>query len=284
MKSQFSTGVLLRIKSNLSVFILIILTSIIVLYTGVRHQELTQAVVYISACFISALLIDFFALMSPINAQITVKKPLKETIIFFACLTGGLVFMFVRFSGYVDWEHLNGLIKLALIPLILGVFPVALAIGLLLMRYSPFALGLRVKGIVWAIPLVIIFALAGWIIAPDRLTWDLVMAEEGSVANLIFSGLIVAGLSEEFFRIVGQTRLGALINNQGLAWYIITFIWAFMHAPKWFGENHNALETVLSSIRIIPIGLVWGYLTHRSKSFVPSTLMHGANFWGLQNF
>jgi membrane protease YdiL (CAAX protease family) len=44
------------------------------------------------------------------------------------------------------------------------------------------------------------------------------------------------------------------------------------------------LETALSSIRIIPIGLVWGYLTHRTKSFVPATLVHGANFWGLQNF
>lgn len=284
MKSQLGSILKLKIQSNTTTFYLILLTSLIILYTGYRHQEITQAVVYLFTCLISALLIDLFAIKQPRMDEITVKKPLKETIVFYACLMGGIIFMFFRFSGYVDWEHLNGLIKLALIPLILGVFPVALAISLFLMRYSPKALGLKFNGIAWAIPIVLIFALSGWMVAPDRLTWDLVMAEEGSMANLIFSGLIVAGLSEEFFRIIGQTRLGALINNKGLAWFITTFVWAFMHAPKWYGEDPNVLETMLSSIRIIPIGLVWGYLTHRSKSFVPATLVHGVNFWGLQNF
>jgi membrane protease YdiL (CAAX protease family) len=281
---QYSSNILLKIKANKNTFFLLLLTCIIVLYTGFRHQQIAQSCVYIFTCCCSFILIDLFALKSPINDDFVIKHPRKETIIFFSCLIGGLLFMFFRFSGYVDWEHLNGLIKLALIPLILCVFPIALAISLFLMRYTPKALGLKFQGVWWAFPIILIFALASRIVAPERLTWDLLMAEEGSIGNLIFTGLIVAGLSEEFFKAIGQTRFGALMNNKGLAWFITTFIWAFMHAPKWYGENHDVLETALSSIRIIPIGLVWGYLTHRTKSFVPATLVHGANFWGLQNF
>ncbi len=275
---------ILKIKSNKITLMLIVLISIIVLYTGFRHQQIAQAIVYLFTCFLSALVIDFLAFKFPIESSFQVKKPIKETIIFFACLIGGLLFLFFRFSGYVDWEHLNGLIKLALIPFILCVFPVALAICLFFMRYTPKGLGLRFQRIWWAFPVILFYAIASRIVAPERLTWDLLMAEEGSVLNLIFTGLIVAGLSEEFFKCIGQTRLGALLKNNGLAWFITTVIWAFMHAPKWYGEDPNILETILSSIRIIPIGLVWGYLTHRSKSFVPATLVHGANFWGLQNF
>lgn len=283
MISQLSVNIFLKIKSNLITFILISFIAIIVFYTGYRHQEIAQAVVYLITCLLSILTIEFLAIKWPFNEDLIVKKPLKETIIFYACLMAGFVFMFFRFSGVVDWEHLNGLAKLALFPLILGLFPVALAISLLLMRYTPKSLGLKFSNTWWALPIILLFVVASRLVAPDRLTWNILM-EEGGLLNLIFTGLIAAGLSEEFFRVIGQTRLGALIQNKGIAWFITTCVWAFMHAPKWYGENHDMLETVLSSIRIIPIGLVWGYLTHRSKSFVPATLVHGVNFWGLQNF
>jgi membrane protease YdiL (CAAX protease family) len=35
---------------------------------------------------------------------------------------------------------------------------------------------------------------------------------------------------------------------------------------------------------MMPIGFLWGYLTHRTKSLLPAVLVHGLNFWGLQNF
>lgn len=57
-----------------------------------------------------------------------------------------------------------------------------------------------------------------------------------------------------------------------------------MHAPKWYSEEHNISEAILGSVRIIPIGLMWGYLTNRTKSIFPATIVHGVNFWGLQNF
>jgi membrane protease YdiL (CAAX protease family) len=56
-----------------------------------------------------------------------------------------------------------------------------------------------------------------------------------------------------------------------------------MHAPKWAAED-DAIEALLSSIRIVPLGLTWGYLTYRTRGLLPAVLVHGTNFWGLQNF
>ncbi|GBL35552.1 hypothetical protein EMGBS15_11470 [Filimonas sp.] len=94
----------------------------------------------------------------------------------------------------------------------------------------------------------------------------------------------MAGLSEEFFRVVGQTRLGVWTRSKGMGWFLTTFIWAFMHAPKWYGDGHDLTEAILGFLRIIPLGLMWGYLTPRTKSLLPSVIVHGMNIWGLQNF
>jgi membrane protease YdiL (CAAX protease family) len=36
-------------------------------------------------------------------------------------------------------------------------------------------------------------------------------------------------------------------------------------------------------VDIVPLGLLWGYLMHRTRSLLPSTLLHATNIWGLQN-
>ena len=40
----------------------------------------------------------------------------------------------------------------------------------------------------------------------------------------------------------------------------------------------------MGAVRIVPLGLMWGYITYRTKSLLPATLVHGLNVWGLQNF
>jgi membrane protease YdiL (CAAX protease family) len=42
-------------------------------------------------------------------------------------------------------------------------------------------------------------------------------------------------------------------------------------------------QAMISPWDIIPIGLLWGYITWRTKSLFPSVVVHGFNLWGLQN-
>jgi membrane protease YdiL (CAAX protease family) len=273
-----------KIKCNIFTFTLIVLTSLIVLYIGFMHNTITQCLAYLFVMWICSFVVDFYALKHPAKNDFIVRNPKKETFYFFMCFILGMIFFFIRFSGLWDWQQINPLIRLATIPLILCVYPVALASILLLMKYKPSDLGIRMQGFIVAIPIIVISAITNRIVSPSSFTWDKIIADEGSVIGVLFSGFIVAGLSEEFFRVIGQTRMGALLKNNGMGWFITTTIWALMHAPKWYSDEHNINEALLGSIRIIPIGLMWGYITHRTKSILPSVIVHGSNFWGLQNF
>ena len=44
------------------------------------------------------------------------------------------------------------------------------------------------------------------------------------------------------------------------------------------------LNSFIYAIRIIPIGLLWGFLSWRTRSWLPALVAHGFNLWGLQNF
>jgi membrane protease YdiL (CAAX protease family) len=227
-------------------------------------------------------LIDLYALKRPASSDLPVRQPKRETKYFLISTVLGFVFLFIRFC--LDWQHINNIIRLASMPLIIFVFPIALAAMMLILKYKPKDLGIRLHGLVIALPIIAISALTNYLVSPGSLTWDAVVAEGGGIVGALFYGLISAGLAEEFFRLIGQTRLGALMGNNGMGWFITTVIWALMHAPKWYGEGGDLTEALLGSIRIIPLGLMWGYLTYRTKSILPSTLVHGMNVWGLQNF
>lgn len=106
----------------------------------------------------------------------------------------------------------------------------------------------------------------------------------GDFVGILWNGFIVAALSEEFFRVIWQMRLGALLHNFGMGWLLTMLIWALMNTPKWYNDNHNLAEALLDSIRIIPIDLVSGYLTHSTMSILHPLLVQGTNVLGGQNF
>jgi membrane protease YdiL (CAAX protease family) len=140
-------------------------------------------------------------------------------------------------------------------------------------------------GILLAVPLILIISVSAHLIAPEGFTWDKIKQELGSnILIILLTGLISAGLSEEFFKMVTMTRLGRLIQNNGLAWILAIVTWAFMHSPKWYHDDKDMNEALLGAVRIMPIGLMWSYITWRTKSILPATIVHGTNFWGLQNF
>ena len=275
---------LTKIKENFWVFLLILATALVTIYIGYRHDTLKQSLFYLGVMWLFSFIIDLYLLLKPTKDIFVVRQPKRESIYFIASFTLGLLFLFFRFSPSMDWEHLNKLVRLAVLPLILFMFPVVLAIILLLSKYKPSDLGFRLNGLILVIPIILISAVVNRIVSPQSLTYDALVAENGSVLGALATGIIVAGLSEEFFKVVGQTRLGAYLNNFGIGWFITVVLWAFMHAPKWYSEDLNMTEAILGSVRIIPIGLMWSYLTHRTKSILPSVIVHGTNFWGLQNF
>jgi hypothetical protein len=205
-----------RVKNNLFTFLCIVLTALVVLYAGYRHDTLKQAVAYLFVMWLCSFFVDVYAIKKPAQNDFIVRNPKRETTYFFLCLCGGVLFFLFRFSGIMDWEHAKPLLKLAVVPLIVFVFPIALAVIMLLLKYKPRDLGLRLQGLILIIPIIAISAITNRLVSPQSLTWNAVLAEEGSVAATLFSGLIVAGLSEEFFRTIGQTRLGALLHNKGM--------------------------------------------------------------------
>lgn len=272
------------VKNHLFVFLLILATAGCAIYTGYRHSTLLQSLAYLPVMWLCMLITDIYALRMPGKKDLIVRKPKQEATLFIINICLALLFFYIRFSPAVGWNTLPGFAKLATMPLLLCLFPVLLAVVLLFMKYKLQDLGLRLHGWPLAILIALVMAVTNRLVTPESLTWKAALEESGSIPNLLFTGFITAALAEEFFRVIGQTRLGAVMHNRGMGWYITSVLWAFMHLPKWYHDGGALLESILSSLRIVPLGLMWGYMTHRTKSFVPAMLVHGSNFWGLQNF
>jgi membrane protease YdiL (CAAX protease family) len=273
-----------RIKNNRITFLLIIIIALLVLYVGYRHNAIIRSVAYLSVMWFCSFFIDLYAIWRPAMNTFIVRNPKKETIWFVICIIGAALFFTLRFSGILDWEHSTKLVRLSIVSLLIFAFPIALAIILLMMKYKPKELGIRFQGFIVIIPIIAISVLTNIFVSQQNLTWNMVVSENGGILGTLFTGFIVAGLSEEFFRVIGQTRIGVLVKNNGYGWIITTIIWALFHAPKWYSESHDLTEALLGSARIIPIGLMWGYITYRTKSILPAVFVHGTNIWGLQNF
>jgi membrane protease YdiL (CAAX protease family) len=279
-----------RIRENLITFFLIVVTALAVLYKGYRDAAMVQSIAYLFVVWLCSFFADLYALWRPAKKGLLVRDPKRETIWFLLCAGLGLLGLSLRFC-LLDWEHVNGLTRLATAPLILFfVFPIGLAAIFLILKYKLPDLGIRFQGLLVVLPVIAIFAITNRIVCPESLTWGNMIEESGGgetvsvILSILWSGFIMAALSEEFFRVIGQTRIGSLLHNFGIGWFITTVIWALMHTPKWYGEGHDMMEAIISAIRIVPLGLMWGYLTHRTKSMLPAVLIHGANVWGLQNF
>jgi membrane protease YdiL (CAAX protease family) len=272
------------LRANASTALLLVITSLMSLFIGWYHDAIIQSVAYLIAMWIFSLCADIYAIKKPTTIDFPVRNPKRESFYFVLSFLLGLTFLLLRYSPSIHWDTLPGLIKLAILPLMLFVFPVGITIILLLMKYKPHDLGIRFRGFILIVPVLLISAFTFWLVSPESHTLQRVIEEEGGIISALFTGFFAAGLSEEIFRVIGQTRLGAYFKNNALAWFVTTVIWAFFHAPKWYSDDQNLTEAIIGSVRIIPIGLMWGYLTYRTKSILPSVIVHGLNYWGLQNF
>ena len=91
-------------------------------------------------------------------------------------------------------------------------------------------------------------------------------------------------LPEEFVRYLTQTRLGKILTNNAAGWLIASVIWASLHLPSFYANNTRGfVYALLGVVTILPLGLLWSFINHRTRSIVPAVLVHGTNLWALQD-
>jgi membrane protease YdiL (CAAX protease family) len=254
----------------------------VLLAASIRRANTKQSLAYLAAVAISVVAID---VMSHIWQASPKPFPVRDSrleslvlivfgLIAFAWLTSRFVF---------NYRPEAGGLRLVWISIGLGaVFNILPALFLFSRGYGPAALGLRFRGVIVVFPVLAIFAALTFAFSRNSITWSGALAEAGSPLGLLLT-VISACLPEEFFRIAWQTRIGAWMKNPAVGWLIASIAWAALHDPVDYSQSHSTVEAMLGVINIVPLGLLWGYLTHRTGSFLPSMVLHGLNFWGLQN-
>ncbi len=254
-----------------------------VLELAVRHEELPKALAYLGAMLACVFIVDLFAQWFPTRWEFPVRRPEREAALvvgieLLAIVLAVLLFVVIKLS------ELPMVWKIASLPAMAIIFPIALPLALLWWKYKPAELGIRFNAMSWVfLPVLLITAGTAYLVAPTQFTLSKILASEGVVGALI-TGLITAGLSEEFVRMALHTRVGAYLRNPAVGWFFATLVWAFLHSPKWYADGGDLYEALMGAVRIVPLGLMWGYITYRTKSLLPATLVHGLNVWGLQNF
>ncbi len=259
---------------------------VLILWLGVQSGRAWQAIGYVAVVWISAFFIDLVVLMRPEPA---IGFPLKGSVAWesFLCVgltLAGIAPLAVRFSK--EWPVHSGLEKVAfLTALSLFTFPVALAlIFFAVYRYRPKDLGVNAH--FWYLPFLLQIVVGGITLAaaPETSHWRSSIHAYG-VWRFLLVGF-GAAVPEEFTRMLLQTRLGASLHSKGLGLLAATFLWACTHVPQFRSQNPEASfwSAVLAALTILPIGLLWGYATYRTKSLWPAVVSHGLNLWGIQNF
>lgn len=259
----------------------------VILTTSYQNHTFYHAIGYIAASWFCCLLTDVVLYARPVAPkELPVKKPVRnELFTIIGCTLAGAAFLCVRF--FSNWEHLPGLLKIALMPLLLFMFQIPTAlIYLFRYKYKPSELGINLR--YWYLPLILHIVWGGvtlWL-APEQSHWQEALKGYG-IIGMLFTGFISAALPEEFLRMLLQTRIGKAANSIGLGMFIATAIWSALHIPIGHGQSHEPMTlwgTIQGTSYLVPLGIFWGYLTQRTQSLVPALGMHGLNLWGLQNF
>lgn len=253
-----------------------------------RHAYHTpsQFADYLLAVWLGAFVTDLVvALFPPQTISFPIRhSKLQEALVVLAFTALAFVPWIIRFSRL--WPIHNTPARLAFVAsLFLFGFFIALAcVFLFVYRYRPRELGVNFRYWYLALSIHLTFGVITLLVAPEKSQWQSTIRSDG-ILGVCIEGIFQAAIPEEFMRLLLFTRLGALLCNNGMGLVIATFLWACIHIPMlWSGSPQVSLAHVLfSTWCLIPIGLLWGYITWRTKSLCPAVLLHGFNLWGLQN-
>ena len=278
------------IKDNLQILVIMTLINFAVLWNYISNGKTLHGIGYFIFFYVSILIIHFFTKKIPPKNEIEVKEPKKELIvaIFFAGL--GLLFLTLNFmlkSNTIP-DKIFTKIPIGLGSILFGM-PFGIFIYLLIKRYKPMKLGLTTQPLISIILGLIIWGLTGlfaYYFNREGMYWEKLYKDDGIIGGIITivtQGIIGAALFEEFSRFVIQSRFEKIFKTNGVNILFATTIWAFMHFPVTYYKTADGIGVFFYCIQIIPIGFIWGYMTQRTKSIVPSTITHGINLWGFQN-
>jgi len=250
---------------------------------AIRTRQRAHALAYLSAMLLCAIIVDMIAATRPRAAWVVNDKAHETRAIVFS-LAMTVALSTLRFVVIADMRHLNPFMRVALFVLVLlFVYPLfLLAYFIWRQRYSPRQLGLRVSAAWVALPVIAIIGVTTCLVAPQKLQFREVYEQSG-VLSMLFLGFVTAALPEEFVRVLAQSRFSAVFANKGLGWLAASVLWAVIHIPNFYSRSGSLFAATMSTIGIVPIGLLWGYMSERLKSIAPSVLTHGTNLWGLQN-
>jgi len=275
------------IKDNIQILVIMTLVNFIVLWNFISNGKTLHGMGYFIFFYISILTIHFFTKRIPPKNEIEVKEPKKELAVAILFAVLGMLFLTLNFMLKSNTIPDKIFTK---IPIGLGSIIFAMPLGifmyLLIKRYKIMKLGLTTRPKFSIILGLIIWGLTGlfaYFFNKEGILWARAYEEFGGIMGIILQGVIGAALFEEFSRFVVQSRFEKVFKTNGINILFATTIWAFMHFPVTFFKGADLTGTLVYCIQIIPIGVIWGYMTQRTKSIVPATLAHGINLWGFQN-
>lgn len=242
-----------------------------------------KAVVYLGAMLAAALLVDVVAAREGPPPRLPVRRPAQETAVLLTFTSVGAAWIIVAKCVPAAWNELPRLARIA--GNLIGaacLFQIASAAYLLVARYRPADLGVRLRGLLVAPAVLVLVASAALVADPDHITLPQALAEWGW-AGLTNHALFGEPLVEEFLRMALQSRVGVLLGNSAAGWFLAALPWSLLHVPMWYAKSGDLSEAFAAALCIVPIGLLWSYVTVRTGSLVPAVLIHGFNLWGLQN-
>ncbi|MFN7986494.1 MAG: CPBP family intramembrane glutamic endopeptidase [Thermoanaerobaculia bacterium] len=254
-----------------------------ILVLAAKTARLGHATAYLAAMLLGALIVDAVARTEVLSEWI-VRDPVRESrIVAFALLvTAGLSVL--RFVLPVEVQHLPPVIRGGLgVLVLLFVYPGFLSYYFFVScRYRPRDLGLDWHRAWVALPIIAVIGVVGSAAVPEKQQFR-TMFEQMGLLGMLLLGFGTAAIPEEFVRGLSQSRFAALLGDKGLGWLTGSMLWALLHIPIFYRDSGSFAASLRSAIGILPLGLLWGYMSARLRSILPSIFVHGTNLWGLQD-
>ncbi len=276
---------LLRLyKAHRFAFWACIALALVLMALAIQQQAMAKTASFLATMSTCFLLTEFMCFTGGLKFKaLSVKQPKVELMIVVlvqVLVIGLLVFWFL----IVGQEVGTGVkIVIGILRLLLA-YPIFYLIYFLaIKRYKLKALGFtRFSHWYMALPVIVLIGGVSYLFFPEGLQFE-GMLEESGYLSFVTLGFLTAAIPEEITRTLLHTRLNAVFQHQGVAWFFTSLFWALTHIPSFMANSGDAYGAFIGALGILPIGLLWGYLNHRFKSIIPSVLIHGTNLWGLQN-